>query len=74
MVDLRNAFQAAIGSAGSVRSATLQYLTRDQGQHIKFTLVKADGSASTAEADVPNGVDLIPAVKQMAADWLAANT
>jgi len=73
MVDLRNAFQGALGDRGSVRSGTLKYDRAGRGQVVTFSFAKPDGSNEVVTDTIPNNTDLIAAAAKMATDWITAN-
>lgn len=72
MADVKSAFVAALGDAGSCTSASMSYVPENRSlQRLAFT-VAAAGETHVLTEDVPPGVDLAGKAREMATTFVAS--
>lgn len=69
--DIKSAFAAQLGDAGSVVNTTLFYLDGGRLQFLAITIITTDGNRETISSVYGSGASLVAAAKQMADDYKA---
>lgn len=71
MADVKSAFNAALGTAGTCTAATMGYVPENRRlQRLTFT-VNVNGTVHSVTDDIPPGVDLAGKAREMATAFVA---